>query len=150
MSVPGQPRPDAVVLPVSTMLMERCARKPGFAHWLVLAVSIGRGLSDSSPHWLEVRNTLSEESVGRQERDDRENDKLLRGCPMHPGDLMVRLRDGSGPLWSLKSRFSNCLHIISSKSVNWLRGKEGILLSYQKFRPFPSAPAVIDLGNSLA
>lgn len=80
MSVPGQPRFAAVVLLVSTMLMERWARKPDFPHWVELASWEGRGLSGCCcPHWLEVRKALSEGSVGRQERDERENDMLLRG-----------------------------------------------------------------------
>lgn len=79
MSDPGQPRLAAVVLPVSTMLMERWERKPDFPHWVELVSWVGRGLSDCCPHWPEVRNTLSEGSVGRQERDERENDMLLRG-----------------------------------------------------------------------
>lgn len=78
-SVPGQPRLAAVVLLVSTMLIERWARKPDFPHWEELTSWEGSGLSDCCPHWLEVRNTLSEGSVGRLERDERENDVLLRG-----------------------------------------------------------------------
>lgn len=78
MSAPGQPRLAAVVLLVSTMLMERWARKPHFAHWVELASWGGRGLSGCCPHWLEVRNTLSDGSLGRLERDERENDVLLR------------------------------------------------------------------------
>lgn len=77
-SVPGQPRLTAVVLLVSTMLMERWERKPDFPHWVELASWEGRGLSDCCPHWLEVSNAPSEGSVGRQERDDSENDMLLR------------------------------------------------------------------------
>lgn len=45
-SVPGQPRLAAVVLPVSTMLMERWARKPDFPHWVGSASWGGKGLSD--------------------------------------------------------------------------------------------------------
>lgn len=79
MSVPGQPRLADVALLVSTMLTERWARKPDFPHWLELASWEGRGLSVCCPHWLEVRKMLSEGSEGRQERDERENDELLRG-----------------------------------------------------------------------
>lgn len=78
-SVPGQPRLAAVVLLVSTMLMERWPRKPDFPHWLELASWEGRGLSDCCPHSVEVRNRPSEGSAGRRERDERENDVLLRG-----------------------------------------------------------------------
>lgn len=78
-SVPGQPRLAAVALLVSTMLMERWARKLDFPHCVELARWEGKGLSDCCPHWLEVRNALSAGSVGRQERDEWENDVLLRG-----------------------------------------------------------------------
>lgn len=71
MSIVGQPRLAPVLL-VSTMLMERWEKKPDFAHWVELPIWEDRGLSDCCPHWLEVRNTLSEESEGRQERDERE------------------------------------------------------------------------------
>lgn len=77
MSVPGQPRLAAVVLLVSTMLMERWAKKPAFPHWLVLATWEGRQLSDCCPHRLGVRSVLSEESGGRQGREERESDVLL-------------------------------------------------------------------------
>lgn len=77
MSVPGQPRLAAVVLLVSTMLTDLWDRKPCFPHWVELRSWEGRGLSDCCPHWLEDRNTLSEGSLGRQERDEREKDVLL-------------------------------------------------------------------------
>lgn len=78
-SVIGQPRLVAVVLLVSTMLMERWARKPDFPQWEGLASWQSSGLSDCCPHGLEVRNTLSEGSVGRHERDEKEKDVLPRG-----------------------------------------------------------------------
>lgn len=78
MSVLGQPRLAAVALLVSTMLRERWARKPDFPHWVELASWEGRGVSDGCPHWVDDINTLSERSLGRQERDERENDALLR------------------------------------------------------------------------
>lgn len=79
MSVLGHSRFAAVALLVSTMLMERWARNPDFPSWVGLGSWEGRGLSDCCPHWLEVRNTLSGGSAARQERDERENDELLRG-----------------------------------------------------------------------
>lgn len=82
MSGPGQDSIAPVLLLVSTMLTERWERKPDFPHWVELPRWEDRGLSDCCPHWLEVRNTRSAGSVGRQERDERENDAFLHGSLM--------------------------------------------------------------------
>lgn len=81
MSVPSQPRFTAVVLLVSIMLTERWTMKLAFPQGMELAPWAGRGLSDCSPHWLEAIKTLSEGSLERQDREERERELLLRSCP---------------------------------------------------------------------
>lgn len=104
-SIPCHARLAAVALPVSIMLMERCARKPAFAQGWELATWESRGLSSCSPHCPEAMKTLSDGSL---EGDDREDELLLRDWLPLPGALIARLRDGRALLWSLKSKFSNC------------------------------------------
>lgn len=119
MSTPCHARLAAVALPASIMLMERWARKLALAQGWEFATWESRGLSSCSPHWPEAMKTLSEGSL---EGDEREEELLLRDWLPLPDALIARLRDGSALLWSLKSKFSNCLHITSSSSVNWLIG----------------------------
>lgn len=64
-SVPGQPRFAAVVLPVSTILTDRWTEKPAFPHWAELGSWGDSGLSDCCPHWPEDSNAVSEGSGGR-------------------------------------------------------------------------------------
>lgn len=104
-SVPDQPRLAPGALLVSTMLTERWDRKHVFPHWGELPSWGGGRLSDCRPHWLEVRNSPSGESVGRQER---ENEALLHGSSTKPGVLMARLRDEAALFCSLMSRLSKC------------------------------------------
>lgn len=113
MSIPCHARLAAVALPVSTMLMERWARKPAFAQGWELATWESRGLSSCSPHWPEAMKTLSEGSL---EGDDREDELLLRDWLPLPDALIARLRDGRALLWSLKSKFSNCCRKKKKKS----------------------------------
>ena len=77
-SVPGQPRPAPGVLLVSTMLTERWERKPDFPHCVELPSSGVSELSARCPHWLQVRNWLSDGSLGRQDRDESENEVFLQ------------------------------------------------------------------------
>lgn len=80
--VTGQPRLALVAPLVSTMLRERWEKKPDFSHCVELPSWESRSLSDCCPRWLEVRSALSEALVGRQDREERENEVFRHGSPM--------------------------------------------------------------------